>query len=70
MDVAIGDKLDSTELLKERMRMIQGGSQEHNPERAQRRRQEYTNEGQAKTMQPEVQRQADSVTERCQYSTK
>ena len=28
------------------LRMIQGGSQEHDPEQAQRRKQEYTNDGQ------------------------
>lgn len=44
LDVAIGDKLDSTELLKEQMkklrmlRVIQGGSQEQNPEQARRER--------------------------------
>jgi hypothetical protein len=60
LDEAIGDKLDSTELRKEQMkklcmlRVIQGGSQEHNREQARRRRQEYTNEGREKKMQAEV----------------
>lgn len=52
LDVAIGAKLDSVELLKGQkkklrmLRMIQGGSQEHDPEQAQRRKQEHTNDGQ------------------------
>ena len=52
LDVAIGAKLDGMELLKGQtkklrmLRMIQGGSQEHGPEQAQRRKQEYTNNGQ------------------------
>lgn len=52
LDVAIGAKLDGMELLKgqtKKLRMLgmtQGGSQEHDPEQAQRRKQEYTNDGQ------------------------
>lgn len=76
LDVAIGDKLDSTDLLKEQMKklrmlgMIQEGSQEQNPERAQRRRNSIQMRDRQRRRNLKCNQQADGVIGRCQYSTK
>lgn len=75
LDVAIGAKLDGMELLKGQtkklrmLEMIQGGSQEHDPEQAEKKTRVYKRWSRRCTWKCN-QRRADGLIERCQQSMK
>jgi len=76
LDVAIGVKLGAWNCFKEQVKklrmlgMIQGGSQEHNLERAQRRRNSIQMMDRQRRRNRKCNQQADVVIERYQYSMK